>query len=265
MTGGILRNQAREGKLDRYAQIILDEAFVFDLNTEYLLSQCMHHFRTATYKFRITLMSATISKDAFLEFFKEHGGPNNGRSIHKVIGQTNYPREDRFLKFGGAAEFPTDAVSNPILKIHQEYPITPEGPNGFLVSLPGKVDFDAVKDYFCSTEVTSVLVRLPPLELKEAVGGKGRVDLRHFNPPQIGRQVILATTAAEISITIPDVGFVIGTGCTNTPIYDPVQRTHELITVHVSRSQAAQRVGRAGRAGSGVTFGSFRPMKVTNS
>ena len=142
MTGGILRNQAREGKLDQYAQIILDEAHVFDLNTEYLLSQYMHHCRTATYKFRITLMSTTISKDAFLKFFKEHGGPNNGPSIHKVIGQTNYPREDRFLKFGGAAGSRTDVASNSILKIHQEYPITPEGLNGILVFLPEKVGFD---------------------------------------------------------------------------------------------------------------------------
>jgi len=83
MTGSILRNQAREGTLDRYAQIILDEAHVFDLNTEFLLSQCIHHFRTANYKFRITLMFATISKGDFLKFFKQHGDLTTVRAFTK--------------------------------------------------------------------------------------------------------------------------------------------------------------------------------------
>jgi HrpA-like RNA helicase len=85
--------------------------------------------------------------------------------------------------------------------------------------------------------VRSYLLQLPPLISKRAVGGPERVNLSHFIAPQRGRQLILATIAPETSITIKDIAVVVDSGCTNTPIYDPVQRTHALTTIHASQSQ----------------------------
>jgi len=99
-----------------------------------------------------------------------------------------------------------------------------------------------------------VLARPAPLELKRQWDGRIGPTSDTLLPPQIGRQVILAT-ATEAFITIPDIGFVHDNGCTNIPIYYPTQSTLELVTVHVSRSQAAQRAGRARRVGLADIFG----------
>jgi HrpA-like RNA helicase len=61
------------------------------------------------------------------------------------------------------------------------------------------------------------------------------------------RKVIVATSVAETSITLPGVTVVIDCGFTRRPAYDPVSGLTGLVTRPVSMAQAVQRAGRAGR------------------
>ncbi|XP_064474712.1 3'-5' RNA helicase YTHDC2-like isoform X2 [Ornithodoros turicata] len=69
-----------------------------------------------------------------------------------------------------------------------------------------------------------------------------------FNPTAPGvRKIVLATNIAETSITISDVMFVIDSGKVKEKMYDSLTGTTLLKTTWVSRANAIQRKGRAGR------------------
>ena len=71
-------------------------------------------------------------------------------------------------------------------------------------------------------------------------------------PPPGIRKIVLATNVAETSITIDDVGFVIDTARMKEQRYDASKRLASLEDCFVSRANARQRRGRAGRVAPGV-------------
>ena len=78
---------------------------------------------------------------------------------------------------------------------------------------------------------------------------------RIFTPPQKGvRKIVLSTNIAETSITIDDVVFVIDCGKMKEKTYDPYSKMSSLASGWISRANAKQRSGRAGRSRPGVCF-----------
>ncbi|XP_053396236.1 putative ATP-dependent RNA helicase DHX57 [Mercenaria mercenaria] len=76
-------------------------------------------------------------------------------------------------------------------------------------------------------------------------------------PPEEVTKIVIATNIAETSITIDDICFVIDTGKMKEKRYDSTKGMESLDTVWVSRANALQRKGRAGRVRSGICFHLF--------
>lgn len=68
------------------------------------------------------------------------------------------------------------------------------------------------------------------------------------------RRVILATSVAESSLTVPGVRVVVDSGLAREPRMDHARGLGSLTTVRVSRAAATQRAGRAGREAPGVAL-----------
>ncbi len=68
------------------------------------------------------------------------------------------------------------------------------------------------------------------------------------------RRVLLATSVAESSLTVPGVRVVVDAGLTREPRMDHARGLGALTTVRVSRAAADQRAGRAGREGPGTVY-----------
>ena len=68
------------------------------------------------------------------------------------------------------------------------------------------------------------------------------------------RRVVLATSIAETSLTVPGVRVVVDAGLARRSRTDPGTGLARLVTVPVSRAEADQRRGRAGRLGPGVCY-----------
>lgn len=80
-------------------------------------------------------------------------------------------------------------------------------------------------------------------------------QMRVFVPTPAGfRKVILATNIAETSVTIPGIKYVIDPGFVKARSYDPKKGLESLSIVPISKAQALQRSGRAGRQGPGKCF-----------
>jgi len=69
-----------------------------------------------------------------------------------------------------------------------------------------------------------------------------------------GRRVVLATSIAETSLTVPGVRIVIDGGFRRAPRFNPSSGLTELATERVSRASADQRAGRAGREAPGLAI-----------
>jgi len=68
------------------------------------------------------------------------------------------------------------------------------------------------------------------------------------------RKIVLATSIAETSITIEGVRVVVDCGLARVPAFEPSTGLTRLETVKVSRAQADQRRGRAGRTEPGICY-----------
>ncbi len=73
-------------------------------------------------------------------------------------------------------------------------------------------------------------------------------------PVQQGRKIVLSTSIAETSLTIEDIRVVIDAGRSRRARFDPASGMSRLITEKVSRAEATQRAGRAGRVAAGACF-----------
>ncbi len=72
--------------------------------------------------------------------------------------------------------------------------------------------------------------------------------------PAAQRRVVLATSIAETSLTVPGVRVVIDGGWRRAPRLDEATGLTRLATLRISRAAAAQRAGRAGREAAGVAI-----------
>ncbi|SIS63822.1 ATP-dependent helicase HrpB [Paracoccus saliphilus] len=73
-------------------------------------------------------------------------------------------------------------------------------------------------------------------------------------PPGDRRRIVLATAIAETSLTIPEVRVVVDAGRSRRARFDPGSGMSRLVTERVSRAEAGQRRGRAGRVAPGICY-----------
>ncbi|MCH2068942.1 MAG: ATP-dependent helicase HrpB [Shimia sp.] len=75
-----------------------------------------------------------------------------------------------------------------------------------------------------------------------------------IRPDKTGRKVVLATSIAETSLTIQDVRVVVDAGRARRARFDPGSGMSRLVTERVTRAEATQRQGRAGRVAEGICY-----------
>ncbi|KAL2872276.1 putative ATP dependent RNA helicase [Aspergillus lucknowensis] len=79
-----------------------------------------------------------------------------------------------------------------------------------------------------------------------------------FVVPPVGmRKIVIATNIAETGITIPDITAVIDAGKEKTMRFDERRQLSRLVEAFISRANAKQRRGRAGRVQAGICFHMF--------
>lgn len=72
--------------------------------------------------------------------------------------------------------------------------------------------------------------------------------------PDGRRKLVLATSIAETSLTIEGLRVVVDSGLARRARHDPASGMNRLTTERVSRAEAEQRAGRAGRTGPGICY-----------
>ncbi|MEV5831271.1 ATP-dependent helicase C-terminal domain-containing protein [Spirillospora sp. NPDC052242] len=98
------------------------------------------------------------------------------------------------------------------------------------------------------------LLRGAPAEILQVHGQAPPAVQDAVLSPGAGRRVVLATSVAESSLTVPGVRVVVDSGLAREPRTDHARGLGALTTVRASRAAAEQRAGRAGREAPGTVY-----------
>ncbi len=121
-----------------------------------------------------------------------------------------------------------------------------EATGGILAFLPGEGEI---------RRVTAALGgRLGDVSIHPLYGSLPFRDQQRALGPVKGRKLVLATAIAETSLTIPDIRVVVDGGRARRARYDPGSGMSRLVTERVTRAEADQRRGRAGRVAAGMCY-----------
>ncbi|GGW68221.1 ATP-dependent helicase [Streptomyces lucensis JCM 4490] len=106
-------------------------------------------------------------------------------------------------------------------------------------------------------EIARVAGRLGRLDTVDVLQVHGRAPAAVQDAvlaPGARRRVVLATSVAESSLTVPGVRVVVDSGLAREPRVDHARGLSGLTTVRASRASGRQRAGRAGREAPGVVY-----------
>ncbi|KAM0879890.1 hypothetical protein ACQ4PT_033938 [Festuca glaucescens] len=243
MTDGLLLREALlDPLLSKYSVIVVDEAHERTVHTDVLLGLLKKGMKFAPLK--LIIMSASLDAKCFSDYF---GG---AKAVH--IQGRQYP-VDTLYTYQPESDY-LDATLVTIFQIHLE-----EGPGDILAFLTGQEEIESLERL-----IQERVRQLPPDSSKIWITPiysslPSEQQMNAFKPAPAGtRKIVLATNIAETSVTIPGIKYVIDPGMVKARAYNPVTGMESLIIIPVSKAQALQRSGRAGREGPGKCFRLFQ-------
>jgi len=228
--GLLLRRLQSDPGLDEVAAVILDEIHERSLESDLALALCLDLQRVLRPDLRLLAMSATADGARLSGLMGAEVVESAGRMFPVTV--EHWSRD-----VASARELP-DAVGRAIraaLAQHQ---------GDILAFLPGMAEIRRTQSALdgCGAVVLPLHGDLAPAEQDRALS------------PAEGRRVVLATSIAETSLTVPGVRIVVDGGWRRTPRLDPSTGLTRLTTARISRAAADQRAGRAGREAPGVAI-----------
>ena len=117
-----------------------------------------------------------------------------------------------------------------------------------LVFLPGEGEIRRV-EAILRTQIPDDVILAPLFGAMEF-----SAQQQAIRPAEQGRKVVLATAIAETSLTIEGIRIVVDAGRARRAMFDPASGMSRLITTRVTRAEATQRMGRAGRVAPGACY-----------
>ena len=119
-----------------------------------------------------------------------------------------------------------------------------------LIFVPGMFEINRLHERLRQIEAERKLV-VCILHSEVALDVQMRV---HQRAPDFFRKVIISTSIAESSITVPDVKYVVDFCLTKTTYTDTGTNLTQLLLDWAAKSNCDQRMGRAGRVNNGICF-----------
>lgn len=230
VTEGILTRMLQsDPELPGVSTLIFDEFHERSLNADLGLALAWEVRQALRDDLNIIVMSATLDAGPVARMLDD--APiltSQGRAFPVTTSYLDRPRPK-----GRLEPFVADQISKTLEQTQ----------GGVLVFLPGEGEIRRVAAALpqrTGVTVHPLFGALPFAQQQAAI-----------EPARSGRKVVLATSIAETSLTIEDVRVVIDAGLARRARFDPGSGMSRLVTEKVTRAEAEQRAGRAGRVAAG--------------
>ena len=238
VTEGILTRMLQsDPDLPGVGAVIFDEFHERSLNGDLGLAFCLEVAGALREDLLLLAMSATLDAGPVAALMDAPTVTSEGRS---------YPVETRWLDSPLPAKArKLDALVDLVARAEEE---TRETGGGLLVFLPGEGEIRRA--------ASALEARLPGnCQIRPLFGALPFAEQRAaIAPVSEGRKVVLATSIAETSLTIEDIRVVVDMGQARRARFDPGAGMSRLVTERVTRAEATQRQGRAGRVAEGTCY-----------
>ncbi|CAA0818351.1 RNA helicase family protein [Striga hermonthica] len=239
--GVLLRESLSNPELNHYSVIILDEAHERSLNTDILLGLMKRLIKFRASNLKILITSATLDGEKVSRFFSNCPILNVPGKLFPVEIQHSSERPKSYI----------EASLKTAIDIHVR---EPEG--DVLIFMTGQDDIEKL--------VSKLEERIQTLEEGSCMDAiilplhgslPPELQVRVFSPPPPNcRRFIVSTNIAETSLTVDGVVYVIDSGFVKQRQYNPSTGMYSLDVVQISKVQANQRAGRAGRTRPGKCY-----------
>ncbi|MFD4587146.1 ATP-dependent helicase HrpB [Streptomyces sp. NPDC058434] len=238
-TGVLLQRLQRDQELAGVGAVILDECHERHLDADTVAAFLLDVRATLRPELRLVAASATTDAEGW-------AGLLGGAPVVEAEGVA-HPVEVVWAPAARPLRPPHGMRVDPALLAHVASVVRralAERDGDVLCFLPGAGEIGRVAGLLGDTgaEVLQVHGRAPAA-VQDAVLSPGR-----------RRRVVLATSVAESSLTVPGVRVVVDSGLAREPRTDHARGLGSLTTVRASRAAARQRAGRAGREAPGTVY-----------
>ncbi len=238
VTEGILTRMLQsDPDLPGIGAVIFDEFHERSLNADLGLALCLEVAGALRDDLILLAMSATLDAGPVAALMDAPMVTSEGRS---------YPVETRWLERPLPAQARrADALTDLVVQAERDTKATG---GGILVFLPGEGEIRRAAG--------ALEKRLPGhCHIRPLFGALPFAEQRAAIQPEAqGRKVVLATSIAETSLTIQDIRVVVDMGQARRARFDPGSGMSRLVTEKVTRAEATQRQGRAGRVAEGICY-----------
>ncbi|XP_051966157.1 probable ATP-dependent RNA helicase DHX40 [Xyrauchen texanus] len=258
MTDGcMLREILADPSLTQFSIVILDEAHERSLNTDVLLGLLKKtqskgsHGRKTTLK--VIVMSATLETEKLSSFY-------GNCPVFTIPGRT-YPVKEKFCNLIGPKDKDSSVYVKEVVKMALDVH-TNEVTGDILVFLTGQSEIEKACDLlFNKAEVLDYRYdvhdrAVEGLLILPLYGSMPTDQQRQiFQPAPKGvRKCVVATNIAATSLTINGIRYIVDSGLVKQLNHNSSVGLDILEVVPISKSEAKQRAGRAGRTSAGKCF-----------
>lgn len=252
-TGVLLRRLQRDQELPGVDAVLLDECHERHLDADTALAFLIDVRGALRPDLRLVVASATADSAAWARLLTSQEG---GEPAPVVAAEgIAYPVDVRYAPPPRSVRPPHGTRVDPALLRHVAATVREALAGGdeggdVLCFLPGVGEVARVAGQLTGelgpgVEVLQLHGRAPAAVQDAVLRGRRVGDVR---------RVILTTSVAESSLTVPGVRVVVDSGLAREPRMDHARGLGSLATVRVSRATATQRTGRAGREAPGVAL-----------